>query len=505
MAVFMYILVSMTAVNHVLGASLSISESSSYAVLNQPFTVTCTVSQAANLNDKVQFFKKTLIGGFTSLSQNMASCSVFNDPPSGYTASCGSGTDSSSSTTKKYTLVINRAAVGDATDWWCDLLTATTRSTTVSLQISSGPDSITFSPTSPGPVAEGESLTVLCAASCNPPCSYSWTLRNQPISPTSLLKLTNINRSQTGNVYTCTVTNSFLSTFKTKQFTLTVNYGPDSVQLNTTSPLTVKEGDDVSVSCEATNCSPSCSYTWKFNSDIKPSRSVLSLNNIQRSAAGDYTCTAKNTKTLDKTITLDVQYRSSITSLTLNSQSTLVTVDELTAVTLRCDVDSNPGSDIKLLNNSQILRKMTNSKQAEYMWNEAGCLDTGYYTCEAGNSIKSAVSESVQLVVRCSPRLDHRVPFKKEFAAAEGGNVTLKISVIANPTPTFTWYNLTNENKKELGSGGSATTDVSAVGNITLTHVRQGDIGTYQVVVSNGAPRQDLVVNLTLHLAGMTR
>ena len=78
-----------------------------------------------------------------------------------------------------------------------------------------------------------------------------------------------------------------------------------------------------------------------------------------------------------------------------------VTVNELTAMTLRCDVDSNPRSTIRLLNNSQTLRQVTNSKQAEYTWNEAGCLDTGHYTCEADNGIKSAVSKSVQLAVRC--------------------------------------------------------------------------------------------------------
>ncbi|XP_041379138.1 carcinoembryonic antigen-related cell adhesion molecule 5-like [Gigantopelta aegis] len=242
----------------------------------------------------------------------MASCSVFNPPaePLKYSASCGSGTDSSSSTTKKYNLMINRAAERDATDWWCDLVTPTTRSNTFRLQLSRGPDSVTLSPPSPGSVAEGNSLTVMCAARCNPPCSYSWILGNQPISPTSQLTLTNINRSQTGNVYTCTATNSAIPKSKTKQFTLTVYYGPDSVQLNTTSPLTVKEGDDVAVACEVTNCSPSCSFTWKFKSQTKPTSYVLSLNNIQRSAAGDYTCTARNTNTqtsLDKTITLDVQ------------------------------------------------------------------------------------------------------------------------------------------------------------------------------------------------------
>ncbi|XP_041379122.1 carcinoembryonic antigen-related cell adhesion molecule 1-like [Gigantopelta aegis] len=174
-----------------------------------------------------------------------------------------------------------------------------------------GPDSVTLSPSSPGSVSEGDSLTVTCAATgCNPPCSNSWTLGNQRILATSLLKLTNINRSQTGNVYTCNATNSLIPKSKTKQFTLTVYYGPDSVQLNTTSPLTVKEGDDVAVSCEATNCSSSCSFTWKFNSQTKSTSSVLLLKDIQRSAAGDYTCTARNTniqKSLDKTITLDVQ------------------------------------------------------------------------------------------------------------------------------------------------------------------------------------------------------
>ena len=84
-----------------------------------------------------------------------------------------------------------------------------------------------------------------------------------------------------------------------------------------------------------------------------------------------------------------------------SKQSMTVTVDELTNMTLRCNVSSNPLSTIKLLNNSQNLRQVTNSKQAEYMWNEAGCLDTGNYTCEADNGIKSAVRKGVQLVVRC--------------------------------------------------------------------------------------------------------
>ena len=86
--------------------------------------------------------------------------------------------------------------------------------------------------------------------------------------------------------------------------------GPDSVNLNSSSPLTVQEGDDVAVSCEATSCNPSCSYSWKFKSPINPASRVLNLNNIERSSAGVYTCTARNTdiqKSSDKKITVDVQ------------------------------------------------------------------------------------------------------------------------------------------------------------------------------------------------------
>ena len=85
------------------------------------------------------------------------------------------------------------------------------------------------------------------------------------------------------------------------------------------------------------------------------------------------------------------------------------------------------------------------------------------------------------------------------------GTVTMVISVIANPRPTFTWYKLTDGNRVNLESGTSTNTDVSAVGKYTLTNVQHKDIGTYQVVVSNGKPRPDLVVNFTLKVAGKNK
>ena len=79
----------------------------------------------------------------------------------------------------------------------------------------------------------------------------------------------------------------------------------------------------------------------------------------------------------------------------------------------------------------------------------------------------------------------------------------MEISVIANPPPTFTWYKLTDGNRVKLGSGTSTNTRVSAVGKYTLTNFQHKDIGAYQVVVSNGKPRPNLVENFTLKVAGM--
>ena len=79
----------------------------------------------------------------------------------------------------------------------------------------------------------------------------------------------------------------------------------------------------------------------------------------------------------------------------------------------------------------------------------------------------------------------------------------MEISVIANPGPTFTWYKLIDGNRVKLEPGTSTNTSVSAVGKYTLTNVQWKDMGTYQVVVSNGKPRPDLVQNFTLNIAGM--
>ena len=116
------------------GPSLSISGSSSYVVLTQPLTLTCTVSHAAGFSDMVIFSHSIHLISVGTLSQNASSCTVLIPPPESYSVSCGSGTDISSSTTKIYTLKIKRVRVSDVTDWWCELYTARALSKKLNLQ-----------------------------------------------------------------------------------------------------------------------------------------------------------------------------------------------------------------------------------------------------------------------------------------------------------------------------------------------------------------------------------
>ena len=120
------------------GAVLELSGSPSYAVLNRPVTLTCTVSQAAGLVDLVTFLKKTDTGLISVLKQEMSKCSAYsNSDSTKYTPSCGSGTDSSSSSIKKYDLYIKKVSAFEVTEWFCQLLTQQTHSNNFNLLLSS--------------------------------------------------------------------------------------------------------------------------------------------------------------------------------------------------------------------------------------------------------------------------------------------------------------------------------------------------------------------------------
>ncbi|XP_046545516.1 lachesin-like [Haliotis rubra] len=170
---------------------------------------------------------------------------------------------------------------------------------------------------------------------------------------------------------------------------------------------------------------------------------------------------------------------------TANLRSGSVTVNESDAVAFRCQTDSNPRSVITLLNGSDELIRTDNSLTTEYRLKSAECRQRGNYFCTATNNIRAPVTQMLELLVRCSPRLDVSESQPLKFAATLGGDVSVSVSVLAYPLPTFTWRRSISTSQDLTGSS-SPVSDISVTARLHLTNLQQQDFGDYSLTVDNG-------------------
>ncbi|XP_041373033.1 uncharacterized protein LOC121386256 [Gigantopelta aegis] len=108
-----------------LGATVSLDRSYHIGMSDEPFTFTCVIQQAGGLVDTVEFFNSNSDKPIATFQQNSALCYVLITRQD-HSSSCGIGTDSNSSTTKKYILKINSITESDQTYWRCGLKRANT-------------------------------------------------------------------------------------------------------------------------------------------------------------------------------------------------------------------------------------------------------------------------------------------------------------------------------------------------------------------------------------------
>ena len=94
-----------------------------YAIRGTPFTLRCVVMKAHDMDEEVQFYNfhrnrpKTLVG---SVLQSDTGCQVLKGTAANYQASCGTGTDDTTSNTKTYLLVTSETQSG-VHSWYCQL------------------------------------------------------------------------------------------------------------------------------------------------------------------------------------------------------------------------------------------------------------------------------------------------------------------------------------------------------------------------------------------------
>ncbi|XP_056901037.1 carcinoembryonic antigen-related cell adhesion molecule 1-like [Takifugu flavidus] len=112
----------------------------------------------------------------------------------------------------------------------------------------------------------------------------------------STLVIRNVTRYDQGP-FRCRVSNP-VSTGTSGPVDLTINYGPEKVNL--TSPLQgyYAEGSEVVLTCSASS-RPAASFHWFHNGAVHPGTGAeLRLMDIQMNQSGNYSCQAFNNRTL---------------------------------------------------------------------------------------------------------------------------------------------------------------------------------------------------------------
>ncbi|XP_071094639.1 protein turtle homolog B-like [Haliotis cracherodii] len=356
-------------------------------------------------------------------------------------------------------------------------------------------------PTTPGrPVSTtpvyNQQVTLTCnststtvPADHNLTLTYTWQRNNTDItvtSPGSPYIFTVSSRDS--HSYRCrAIESQGLESEWSQGYNMEPQYGPYLISLTpSTSSYTVTEHQALpSITCSAL-CRPGCTYRWLHNGTGFSSGATLSLGQADRSKTGSYRCQPSNTHGSGDSVTVsvDVQYPANVSMFTANSGSGSLTVNESDPVTLRCQIDSNPRSVIRLLNGTEELTRADNSLTADFRVESADCRQRGNYSCTATNNIGAPVSQWMELLVKCSPRLDETLPQQLQYASRLGGNVNVTVSVLAFPLPTFTWSRTTSTSQDLTGSS-SPVSDISVTARIHLTYLQQQDFGDYRLTVDN--------------------
>ncbi|XP_071094642.1 neural cell adhesion molecule 1-like [Haliotis cracherodii] len=319
--------------------------------------------------------------------------------------------------------------------------------------------------------------------------TYTWQRDNTDITVTSPgSPYTFTVSSRDSHSYRCRARESQgLESEWSQGYHMEPQYRPYQISLTpSTSSYTVTEHQALpSITCLAL-CRPGCTYRWLHNGTTVSSGATLSLGQADRSETGSYRCQPSNIhgSSDSVTVSVDVQHPANVSMFTANSLSGTLTVNESDTVTLRCQIDSNPRSVIKLLNGTEELTRSDNSLTSEYRLESADCRQRGNYSCTATNNIGTPVNQRMELMVKCSPRLDETMPQQLEYTSKLGGNVDVSVSILAYPLPTFTWSRA-NSTSQDLTGSSSPVSDISVTARLHLTNLQQQDFGNYQLTGDN--------------------
>lgn len=256
----------------------------------------------------------------------------------------------------------------------------------------------------------------------------------------------------------------------------------------TTAQLLATTGSDVLIACNTTGYPPP-TVTWSPPLSASPRFVVtshgLQISDVRPADENTYTCHVSNLfgsnqQTTELRVTVPVQVSLSASSSAVNQHENLV---------LTCTFSGRPNPTVTwthtkpdgsvetvtpsahdLLSTVQVSDGSGTSTLTIF---DAGALDSGNYTCTAGNTYQS-VSGHAQVVVNSVPYLT-RAP--QDQTVTVGGAVRLFCTVVGTPTPTVSWF-------YPMG-GQPFNTFVLPDNSLLMTSADKYNEGTYTCQVAN--------------------
>ncbi|XP_046896168.1 carcinoembryonic antigen-related cell adhesion molecule 5-like [Hypomesus transpacificus] len=234
--------------------------------------------------------------------------------------------------------------------------------------------------------------------------------------------------------YQCSATNP-LSQMNSSNYTLMVNYGPDTPVVM--GPWMAMMGQNVTLTCSASSQPPS-HFTWWFNGSKVATGSVYESGPLTSHNNGEFGCMAFNNITnKNSTASHMLTVIAPITQVQIHTP--LKSPVEGQSYTMNCNVtgpvdhvcwwkdgllmSSNNRTDFAVDNQTLIINPIQHS-------------DMGDYKCQAMNAVSNMTSNAYSLVVNYGPQTP---TLFGPWLAASGANVTLTCSASSQPPSTYTW------------------------------------------------------------------
>ncbi|XP_033857101.3 vascular cell adhesion protein 1 [Acipenser ruthenus] len=254
---------------------------------------------------------------------------------------------------------------------------------------------------------------------------------------------------------------------KTTTTTFDVHFAPQKPLVSGSSSSTVREGEEMSLTC-STQSNPPAELVWKKllpqgQSQVVAEGETLFIGKAQPFDSGEYQCEALNALGSSSTnIEITVQVAPKNTSISVYPAEALKEGDSMT---VSCASHSNPAATLTLRKKSPTGDRELESSNGSLTINEAQLSDTGLYECEATNEVGSEKA-TVNISVEAIPFKVEMDPPQRVLTVELGSELVFTCRVTDCPSPQFTWKHPTDRPlyEKTETKGNESRISLSSVG-----------------------------------------